>query len=162
MVSTAPRLSPAPACAHADNSVAVRSVTGPRTDCAKFCRAEAVLLLLEFAHADHETRDTIVAIEREQPFGKLARLFDIAVGQHREEGAAEQIRVARIELKHVEVIGRGGGGIALGAGMAGGQIAAGGIFRRKLSCARRLGGKREGKLKAKAMPRMAACRDSSE
>ena len=108
------------------SSVAVRSVTGPRTDCAKFCRASGILLLLERAHAEHQPRDAIVAVDLHQPVGQPAGLVDFAVGQNREEGAAEQFGIARIGLQHVEVIGGRGGGIALDAGMPGGQIAAGG------------------------------------
>ena len=54
-------------------------------------------------------------------------MIDVAVGEHGEKGAAEQIGIFRIGLEHVEVVGRRGGGIALGAGMAGGQIIAGRI-----------------------------------
>ena len=39
MPSMAARVSPVPYSVQADNSVAVRSAIGPRTDCEKFCRA---------------------------------------------------------------------------------------------------------------------------
>ena len=68
-----------------------------------------VLLLLERAHAEHQPRDAIVAVDLEHPVGEPAGFVDVAVGQHREEGAAEQIGVARIGLQHVEVIGGRGG-----------------------------------------------------
>ena len=77
----------------------------------------------------------------EQPVGKLAGLVDVAVGEHGEEGAAEQIGIVRIVLEHVEVIGGRCGGVALGAGMAGGQIAAGRIVVQEFLLRRRLGGK---------------------
>ena len=49
------------------------------------------MLLLQFPDTDDETRDAIGMVDGEQPLGKFARLIDIAIGQHREKGAAEQI-----------------------------------------------------------------------
>ena len=95
----------------------------------------AVMLELELANADHQMRDLVGAIDVEHALGKLGGLVDIAAGEHGEEGAAQQIRIARIELQHVHVIGGGGSGIALGIGVARGKIAAGRIFRRKFACA---------------------------
>ena len=91
-VSIAPRVSPAPSSAQADSSVAVRSVTGPRTDWAKFCRAARIVLLLERANADHETGDAVGVVDLQEPVGELAGLIDIAVGEHGEEGAARADR----------------------------------------------------------------------
>ena len=127
MVSIETRVSPEPASAQADNSVAVRSVTGPRTDWRKILPRGGIVFLLERAHADDETGDAVGAVDLQQPVGKLAGLIDVAAGEHGEKGAAEQIGIFRIGLEHVEVIGRGCGGIALGAGMAGRQIIAGRI-----------------------------------
>ncbi len=97
---------------------------------------------LELANADHEMRNLVGVIDVEHPLGKLAGLIDIAVGEHGEERAAQQIRIARIELQHIHVIGGGGRGIALGAGMARGQIAAGRVLGRKFLLRRRLNGRR--------------------
>ena len=101
---------------------------------------KSIVLLLELADTDHQARDAIGVIDVEQPLAELARLFDIAVGEHGEEGAAEQIGVARIELQHIHVIGGGRRGVALRPGMPGGEIAAGGVFGRKLLLRRRLNG----------------------
>ena len=108
-----------------------------------------------------------VLIELQQPFGELAGLIDVAVGEHGEKGAAEQIGIVRIGLEHVEVIGRRGAGVALGAGMARGQIIAGGIVGSSSCCGRaparrRLGGERQRQAQSMAAPTTAACRDSSE
>ena len=126
------------------------------------------MLQLELADADHQMRDLVGVIDVEHALGKLAGLIDVAVGEHREKGAAQQIRILRIELEHIHVIGGRGGGIALGAGMARGEIAAGGVLRRKFRWRRRLNGGRLGgehrwKTEGReAMPSMAACRGSSE
>ncbi len=102
----------------------------------------AVVLLLQFSDPDHQTRDAVGVVDREQPLAELARLVDIAIGEHGEESAAEQIGIFRIELQHVEVIGRGGPGIALGAGMARRQVTAEGIVGQQRLLRRRLGGNR--------------------
>ena len=95
-----------------------------------------ILLLLDRAHAEHEPGDAIGLVDLQNAVGELDRLLDLAVGEHRQEGAAEQLAVARIAAQRGAVIGRGGGGIALAAGMAGGEIAAGrrgpGKARRRL------------------------------
>ena len=103
---------------------------------------QRVLLLLEGSHADHQPRDAIVAVDLDHTVGKPAGFVDIAFGQDREKGAAEQVGVARIGLQHVEVIGSRGGRVALGAGMPGGQIAAGSGRMHKVLCRRRLRGER--------------------
>ena len=56
--------------------------------------------------------------------GEPDRFLDIAVGQHRQEGALEQFAVLRVGPQRRAVIGGGRGGVALQAGMAGGEIAA--------------------------------------
>ena len=71
------------------------------------------MFLLEFPDADDEPRDTIVVIDREQPVGQFARRVDIAVAEFRKERAAEQIRIVRIELENVEVVGGGRAFVAL-------------------------------------------------
>ena len=92
--STAALVSPAPCCAQAVSSVAARSVIGPRTDCVRFCLRAAILLLLERAHAEHQPGDAVVLVELHDPLGEPHRLLDIAVGEHRQEGALEQFGVA--------------------------------------------------------------------
>ena len=97
---------------------------------------QRILLLLERAHAEHKPRDPVAAVDLHQPVGEAAGFVDIAFGQHREEGAAEQFRIARVGLQHVEVIGGRGRRIALGAGMPGGEIAARGGRMHEVLCRR--------------------------
>ncbi len=91
-----------------------------------------IVLLLERANADDQMGDAVGVVDLQKPVSKLAGLIDVAAGEHGEKGAAEQIGIFRIGLQHVEVIGGGGGGIALGAGMAGGQIVAGRVVEQQL------------------------------
>ena len=60
----------------------------------------------------------------QDPFGELDRLIDVAVGDRGDEGAVEQFVVLRIGAQRGAVERRGGGRVALDAGMAGGEIAA--------------------------------------
>ncbi len=82
------------------------------------------MFLLEIADAEHQVGNAIGVIDREQPLAKLAGIVDVAVAEHRQESAAQQIRIARIELEHVHVIGGFRSGIALFSGVPGGEIAA--------------------------------------
>ena len=107
----------------------------------KILPGRPIMPQLEFAYADHKTRDAVGVIDRKEPLGKFAGVVDVAIREHRKESAAEKIGVVRIELQHIEVIGCRGGGVALGSGMAGGQVAAGGIHGRELLLRRYLGGK---------------------
>ena len=84
-----------------------------------------ILLLLDRAHAEHEPRDAVVLVGLEHALGELGRLVDIAIGEHGEEGAVEQVGVAGIAAQRGAVIGRGRGGIALDSGMPGRQIVPG-------------------------------------
>ena len=100
-----------------------------------------ILLALERLHADHQPGDAIVLVGLHDAFGIFHRFVDIAVDQQRQEGAVEQFAVFRVALERRAVIGGGRGGIALLAGMAGGQIAARGGYAGKLLRGRRLRGK---------------------
>ncbi len=91
---------------------------------AKVLPGERVLLLLEFAHPDHQPRDAIGVIDLKQSFGKLAGFIDVAVAHLGEKRAVEQIGIARIGLQYIEIKGRRGAGIALDAGLPCGQIIA--------------------------------------
>jgi hypothetical protein len=84
-----------------------------------------IFLLLEVLHADDQTRDAAGLVDAENPFGELDRLFDVTLGNRRDEGAVQQLVVLRIGSQRGTVEGGGGGRIPLDAGMAGGQIAAG-------------------------------------
>ena len=83
-----------------------------------------VFLLLEVAHADHEPRDAVGLVQRQDAVGELDRLVDVAIGQRRDEGAIEQLVVLRIGAQRRAIERRGGSRVALDAGMARGQIAA--------------------------------------
>ncbi len=98
MVSIAPRVLPSPESAQADSSVAVRSVTGPRTDWAKFCRAETYLFCLSARTPITSRAMRSVWSTCDQLVGELGGFVDVAFGQHREKGAAEQIGIVRIGL----------------------------------------------------------------
>ncbi len=135
-------MSPRPTSAHADKQR--RRQIGNRA-AHRLCEVlpgETVLLLLERPHPDHQSRNAVVAIELDQPVGKPAGFIDVALGEHGEKGAAEQIGIARIGLENIEVISGRSAGIALDPGMPGGQIAAGGGRVRDLLRRRRLGGER--------------------
>ena len=107
----------------------------------KILPRKRILLLLERAHPEHEPRDPVITIDLHHAIGQTAGLVDFALGEHRQERAAEQFRIARIRLQHVEIISCRGRRVALGTGMPGGQIAArcrrmhkilrGGCFRRE-------------------------------
>ena len=84
-----------------------------------------VLLVLERAHAKHELGDAVVLVGLRDALGKLDGFIDVAVDQERQERAVEQLAVFRVALERVAVEGGGGGGIALLAGVAGGEVAAG-------------------------------------
>ena len=70
---------------------------------------DAVMLLLEFADADHEPGNAVGVVDATSRSASLLGIVDIAVGEHGEKRAAQQIGIVRIELEHVEVIGRSGG-----------------------------------------------------
>ena len=121
-------------CAQADSSVAVRSVIGPRIDCARLLARGAILLLLERTDAEHQpaTRSVLSACEM-----RSASLTDSSISpsaEQRQESAVEQIGVIRIVLERIEVIGGRGAGVALCAGMAGGEITARGRHLGERSC----------------------------
>jgi hypothetical protein len=94
------------AIVHAASKVAARSVIGPRIDWASSRRA-------------------IGLVDLQNALGKLDRLIDLAVRQHRQEGAAEQLVVTRVTPERGAIVRRRGGGISLTASVSGGQIAAG-------------------------------------
>src|SRR5262249_61657867 len=83
-----------------------------------------ILLLLDRTHSEHQSRDAVGLVDLQDAFGEPDRFVDLAGGQHGEEGAAEQLVVARVGAQRGAVIRGGGGGITLAAGMAGGEIAA--------------------------------------
>ena len=58
--------------------------------------AVGVFLLLEVAHADHQPRDAVGLVHRQDAVGELDGLVDVAIGQRGDEGAVEQFVVLRI------------------------------------------------------------------
>ena len=84
-----------------------------------------IFLLLEVAHADHQPRDAVRLVHRQDAIGKLDRFIDVAIGQRGDEGAVQQFVVLRIGAQRGAIECRGGSGVALDAGVARGQIAAG-------------------------------------
>jgi hypothetical protein len=99
-------------------------VIGPRIDWTSSRRATRILLLLDRAHAEDEPRDALVFVDLQNAFGELDALLDFAVGKHRQEGAAQQLVIARITAQRGAVIRRRGRDVALSPGVAGGKIAA--------------------------------------
>ena len=87
--------------------------------------ASGVFLLLERVDADHQPGDAVVLVELDDLVGEPDRLLDVALGQHRQEGALQKLGILRVAAQRGAVIGGGRAGVALGAGVARGEIAAG-------------------------------------
>ena len=83
-----------------------------------------IFLQLEILHADDETRDPVGFIDGEDALGKLDGLVDVAVSDRGDERPIQQLIVLRIAAQRREIKGRRGVGVALDAGVTGGQIAA--------------------------------------
>ena len=65
---------------------------GPPTDSAICWRASGILLLFDRAHAKHEARGAIIAVDLEHPIREARGFLDIALEQHGEEGRGEAAR----------------------------------------------------------------------
>lgn len=83
-----------------------------------------ILLLLERADADHKTGDALVAIALQDAVAEAGGLLDVAFGKNGYESAIEQFAVLGVGAQGGAVIGGRCGGIALGAGVTGGEIIA--------------------------------------
>ena len=103
--------------------MAARSVIGPRTDCVRFCLGDRVFLLLQRMDAEHQPGDTVALVELDHLIGQPDSLFDVAFRQDREERALQKFGIFRVAPERRAVIGGGSAGVALGAGMARGEIA---------------------------------------
>ncbi|MGY3108927.1 hypothetical protein ACVWW7_005554 [Bradyrhizobium sp. LM6.9] len=97
-----------------------------------------VLLELEIVHADDEARDAVGLVDGEDALGELDGFVDVTVGDRRDEGAVEQLVVLRVGAQSGAVERGGGGSVALDAGVAGGEIAAGGGERLQIVSGRKL------------------------
>ena len=97
-----------------------------------------VFLLLEVAHADDETRDAVGLVQGQDAVGELDGLVDVAVGQRGDEGAVEQLVVLGIGAQRRAIERRSRSGVALDAGVARGQIAAGRGQRLQIALGRKL------------------------
>ncbi len=84
-----------------------------------------IFLLLEVAHADHQPRDAVRLVHRQDAIGELDGLVDVAIGQRGDEGAVQQFVVLRIGAQRGAIERRRRSRVALDAGVARGQIAAG-------------------------------------
>src|SRR5262249_34056071 len=76
------------------------------------------------AHAEDEPRDAIVLVDLQNALRKPAPLINLPIGQHCQEGAAEELVVAGIAPQRGAVIRRRRGGVALTIGVPSGEIAA--------------------------------------
>ena len=90
----------------------------------EFPARDRILLLLDRAHAEHEPGDAVGLVDLQHAFGELDRLLDLAIGQHRQEGAAKKLVVAGVAAQRGAIIRCRRGGIPLTARMPGGEIAA--------------------------------------
>ncbi len=66
---------------------------------------EQILLLLEGANAEHQTRHTVVTVDLQDTFGQAHGLVDLPARQHGDEGAVEELGIARIGAQGRAVIG---------------------------------------------------------
>ena len=90
----------------------------------KFAARRGVLLALEAADTENQPRDAVVLVGLNYAFGKFHRLVNFAIHEERQEGAVEQFAVVRITLESRPVIGSRGPGVALLAGVTGGEVTA--------------------------------------
>ncbi len=141
-VSVAARLSPAARQrpSRQERSRQVRDRAAHRLG--EVLSGRTILLLLERPHTDHQPRDTIVAVELDQPIAEPAGLINVALTEDRKKSAAEQISIARISFENIEVVSRRCAGIALDTGVPRRQIASGGRRVGDLLWRRCLGGER--------------------
>jgi hypothetical protein len=95
---------------------------------AQFFPGCGIAFELEVAHAERQSRRTVVRVAR-QHFLRQNEAFDhVAIGQRRDKGALDQIDILRIGAKALAEKRRGGERIMLELGDPGGQIIAGGAF----------------------------------
>jgi len=85
---------------------------------------DRILLLLDRAHPKDEPRDAIVLVDLQNALREPDPFLNLAIGEHRQEGAAEQLVVTGIAAQRGAVIGRRGGGVALTARVPSRKIAA--------------------------------------
>jgi hypothetical protein len=120
-------------------------VIGPRIDW-------LIFLLLQIAHANHEARDAIGFIDRQNTLAEFDSLVDIAIRKRGNERAVQQFVVLGIGAQR-RAIERGSRvGIPLHAGMTRSEVAAGHRQRAQIALAwklRRIVGGMVGRLRQK-------------
>ena len=97
-----------------------------------------IFLLLEVAHADHQPRDAVGLVHRQDAVGELDGLVNVAIRQRGDEGAVEQFVVLRVGAQRRAIERRSRSGVAFHAGVARGEIAAGRGQRFQIGLAREL------------------------
>ena len=105
----------APCCAQAASSVAVRSVIGPRTDCARLLPREPRYCFCLSARTPRTSRAMrSVLVELQHALGESCTASSMSPSSStREERALEQLAVLRIGAQRRAVIGGGGSRVAL-------------------------------------------------
>ena len=83
------------------------------------------LVALQRLHAEHEMGEPVGRLLREQPVGQSEGIEHVAVGQRRDEGALDELRVARVETQRLAREGGGGRRVVIGTGDDGGEVIAG-------------------------------------
>ena len=80
--------------------------------------------MLDRAYPDDEPRDAIVLVDLQNALSELDPFVNLAIGEHRQEGAAEQLVVTGITTQRGAVIGRRRRDVALITRVPSGEIAA--------------------------------------
>ena len=97
-----------------------------------------IFFLLQAVHADHEPRDAVRLVVRQDPLGELDGLVDVAIRDRRDEGAVQELVVLGIGAQGGAIELRSGRRITFHARMARGEIAAGGRERLQIVAGRKL------------------------
>ena len=119
--STLPRPKFDPAVDQSDGERCQRSLA----DVGKAGGHRGVVVLLDRTRRQYQARDRIAVIDLDQPFGRIERQLDIAVGHMKDDGALQQRRVLGVVGERVAVEGGRGADVLGHVGAARGQVAAG-------------------------------------
>ena len=83
-----------------------------------------VLLRLEVLRPERQMRKPVGVVAPDDPVGEPEGVGHRAVGEERDEGALQHLRIARVGLEGLAVVARRGGGVAQRAGDIGRKIVA--------------------------------------